>query len=524
MNTTRFFGVLFATLVSSPFSGALAGEPPRRAAGYAVEPEAVYQAIPSVPKVRAFLPAAVDLSNRMPPPGNQGPHSACSAWAVAYAARSYYASGQQQVTRLDAQSALSPAYVFNRLNKGSCDRAVSILDILTVIRDEGVVPSSEFPYDLENCRNQPSPALTRKAAAYRLTGWHRLETSEPDAIKGQIANGHPVILPLNLPTSFDRFEGSGVYNDRPDRNFPHAMVVVGYDDQRQAFRFMNSWDTDWGDGGFIWIDYRAYAAMQLERAYVIDLPPPERLPAPPAGSKLPQAAPLQPAPAVPVAKPLPMPQLASLDERIHQHLGKLSCADVQMSNQNGRLLLQGFAGKQDEIRHLYKALLAEPGVIDIQGEVALKPWPQCEVLLNFRQALGNRQGLRGSLNGASRQDSFLSGDQLRIDIVTPDFPAYLYVSYLQTSGEVVHLQWPADTARPMAPGSNLRLGQGNFTISPPFGDEAVIIIASAKPLFIGEKPRIRDDRDYLSEFRRAFEQSGQKRIEALMLPLRTMAR
>ena len=33
------------------------------------------------------------------------------------------------------------------------------------------------------------------------------------------------------------------------------MVVVGYDDAKQAFRIQNSWGRTWGDGGYGWFSY-----------------------------------------------------------------------------------------------------------------------------------------------------------------------------------------------------------------------------------------------------------------------------
>jgi hypothetical protein len=46
--------------------------------------------LPLVPAYRAFLPVSVDVTSHMPPAGRQGKLSSCTAWAVAYAARSYY--------------------------------------------------------------------------------------------------------------------------------------------------------------------------------------------------------------------------------------------------------------------------------------------------------------------------------------------------------------------------------------------------------------------------------------------------
>ena len=469
-------------------ASALAAEK-NRAIGFLAEPETAYRSIPQVQRARGFLPEAVDLSSRMPKPGDQGDFSSCTAWAVAYAARSYYAAGQAGVERLDTTAALSPAYVFNRLNGGQCTKPTSIMDALTLLRDEGVVPMRDFPYQESNCNQLPNSEQKRAASNFRIRNWSRLDTDDLDAVKTQIFNGHPVIVVLNLPKSFDRLRGNAVFDDRADRDFPHVMVAVGYDDRLQAFRLMNSWDTDWGDGGYVWVAYRAYSALKIDRAYVIDLPPPA-----PLENKIAVAPPVQP------TAPAPLPASAPVQV--------LSAKAPAPTKPDPQAAGQGCSQ---------------------QGKL---PWPQCEIELNFKTALAARRGLNAQLQSAG-DGVFKAGTSLGIELTTPDFPAYLYVSYLQASGDVVQLHWPGSNAgRPLAPGSRVTLGGGqggrpNYRIGPPFGQEAIVIVASASPLFFGEMPKMQDDRAYLSEFRRAFavrpaDGAGNRRIEAMVLPLLTV--
>ena len=47
------------------------------------------------------------------------------------------------------------------------------------------------------------------------------------------------------------------------------MVVVGYDDAKQAFRIQNSWGRSWGDGGYGWFSYEFWK-RNVTLGFVID--------------------------------------------------------------------------------------------------------------------------------------------------------------------------------------------------------------------------------------------------------------
>ena len=57
----------------------------------------------------------------------------------------------------------------------------------------------------------------------------------------------------------------------------HAMVLVGYDDHRHAFKVLNSRGRIWGDGGYGWIDFDFFRKV-VDEAFVakdaINGPPP----------------------------------------------------------------------------------------------------------------------------------------------------------------------------------------------------------------------------------------------------------
>lgn len=54
------------------------------------------------------------------------------------------------------------------------------------------------------------------------------------------------------------FDGRGVYAEGRNINNQatnHAVQIIGWDDNKQAWLIKNSWGTGWANGGFAWIKY-----------------------------------------------------------------------------------------------------------------------------------------------------------------------------------------------------------------------------------------------------------------------------
>ena len=106
------------------------------------------------------------------------------------------------------------------------------------------------------------------------------------------------------------------------------------------------------------------------------------------------------------------------------------------------------------------------------------------------------------------------GQSLILDVVAPDFPAHLQVDYYTADGNVVHLlPNPLETNGRVEPRAVRRLGDrksgGRFwTIGPPFGDELVVVVASALPLFTAPRPEAEAAADYLPELKRVLDTAG----------------
>jgi hypothetical protein len=568
----------------------------QRGKGYVREPDAVFRSFVTVPRYRAFLPEEVDLSSRFPVPGYQGSQSSCTAWAVGYAMRSYYEGLQRDWKFDSDDQKISPAYIYNRLHNfsGDCSDGIAISSALELLQRDGAPTLAVFPYSADNCARAPDPNALSVASAFRIRTWRALDPKKLDDAKGQINVGNPVAFGMDISKSFESLEANAIYDDTTSpRDGGHAMVLVGYSDRRQAFKLINSWGTDWGDKGFGWISYRALRELS-DRMFVMDVgpyfPPPAPVavitpPTPPAPSLVvvtpPEPTPVVVAPPVPPPSPAPVvvappapkppvitppappppkpvvtptpqppkpivmappkpepapvalvPAIAAVQKQVTARLSDVTCSRLEGSISAERAVrLRGFAGSADDLAKLQADLLAMPGVRRVESEARLYPWPQCEVFLNFSQALAERTGTTVRLGGGDGS-RFRDGDSLSIEVVTPSYPSYLYVSYLQASGEVAHLSWPEGRfPKALAPNTRITFGGGAtgqpvYRVGKPFGDEIIVVVASASPLFQDDLPETATDREYLTSFRKAFlvrpkGGGGQRIVSAVAVPLKT---
>lgn len=106
------------------------------------------------------------------------------------------------------------------------------------------------------------------------------EEKSLDWYKTQLAGGHEVAFGVRLDSD-DPNPKNDVWeiadNPRPDPKTwgGHAMLMVGYDDAKKAFRVKNSWGTGWADSGYVWFSYDFVTKGKVYEAAVVQsvLPP-----------------------------------------------------------------------------------------------------------------------------------------------------------------------------------------------------------------------------------------------------------
>ena len=228
----------------------------------------------------------IDLRPFCPRPKHQGQVSSCTGWATGYGAYSIaYAihnnwEGRQKVV---TDSAFSALFLYNQIREDfeNCDQGSHIDVALDFLEKSGNVPSREFDSRPNNCKRLPTDEEMQVAGKNRIKDWMTLFSSDAsarvkiDKTKLALAGRKPVVIAMRLRNNFSLLNSDSKFwlPMLGDTAFssPHAMVVVGFDDGKNAFEIMNSWGTSWGNDGFIWVKYSDFAE-HVRYAYVMTLP------------------------------------------------------------------------------------------------------------------------------------------------------------------------------------------------------------------------------------------------------------
>ncbi|WP_411765998.1 C1 family peptidase [Winogradskyella sp. A3E31] len=209
------------------------------------------------------LPEEFDLSSLLPPVGNQGRQGSCVSWAITY----YLKSFQERIESglpYSADRLMSPAYTYNQLSQGICEET-ALQSTLEILKQKGAVSIESFPYLDYSCNIQPTESQNIEAESNKITDYEYLSGENMVLeMKTLISNQTPIIISAFLDSEFGIVDEYGLTAYREHtvdysvQGGCHAMLVIGYSDEFNAFKVVNSWGEDWGDDGYIWIDYLAF--------------------------------------------------------------------------------------------------------------------------------------------------------------------------------------------------------------------------------------------------------------------------
>ncbi|MEW6278716.1 MAG: C1 family peptidase [Candidatus Eremiobacterota bacterium] len=214
----------------------------------------------------------------LPPVQNQGQLMSCAAFGIAYSLISHVA-GQGQRDLSQAVNQCSPGYMYRiaiqKLNQ-TCEANQKFggtfsSDYFDTAVFFGGASLQAVGYPGPNldpvaqCRFiQAIDTSGRADPRFAIGSWTSLNPKDPDRIKGYLESGQILAVAVQVPENMSTFSGSGVFHGSGRSIGGHIMALIGYDDQRQAFRLQNSWSTGWGDEGYLWMAYSTFQTIATE--------------------------------------------------------------------------------------------------------------------------------------------------------------------------------------------------------------------------------------------------------------------
>jgi C1A family cysteine protease len=210
-------------------------------------------------RVTSFVetPSKVDLRPEMPPVWNQGELGSCTAQAAGAAF--------QYVQMKLKQDAWTPSRLMiyymeremeNTINE---DAGAMIRDGVKVLTKYGVAPEALWPYNISKFTKKPPASVYKVASYHQVLSYARVDQTA-NAMEQVLAKGYPIIFGFAVFESFETPDvartGMMVMPKKKDKDLGgHAVLIVGYDREKQHFIVRNSWSEKWGDKGHFYMPY-----------------------------------------------------------------------------------------------------------------------------------------------------------------------------------------------------------------------------------------------------------------------------
>lgn len=218
----------------------------------------------SVSRVQSAV-KLVDLRDQCPPVYDQGALSSCTANAIG-------AAYEFDEMKEKEPHIFTPSRLFIYYNERKIENSIpedcgaELRNGIKTINRDGVCPESLWDYIPAKFATEPSKEAYENAKHHKCVQYKRV-IQDLLQLKQCLIEGFPFVFGMQIYDSFESDEvGKSGIVPMPDTVKEthlggHAVVCVGFDENKKHFICRNSWGASWGDKGYFYLPY-AYMSNQ----------------------------------------------------------------------------------------------------------------------------------------------------------------------------------------------------------------------------------------------------------------------
>ncbi len=196
----------------------------------------------------------------LPPVRHQGNCGSCWAFSAVSAFEVSQAYLNGVFHDFSEQSMLNCAVTSLGKEAGNCSGGWPH-NVYDFVGRSGPATEAQVPY-VSQKRDCASNTLTAYTGVTYAPIDPQTVRADPSKLKNALCQYGSISTIVPATNAFNSYIG-GVFKE-PNvtywDNNAHAVVLVGWDDEKRAWLLRNSWGVGWGEAGYMWVDYETYAA------------------------------------------------------------------------------------------------------------------------------------------------------------------------------------------------------------------------------------------------------------------------
>ena len=260
-NASMIVAIAITPSITMTLDGLEVGAPELRGYGGVNEPEMTEGDANTPPFYTegGELPGSFRLNgDGFPYVGNQGTYPTCTGWAIAHGAMAYQLWKNvidcPVLAYFDPEAnELSGPYLWAHTDSyENCDKGVSINNALVEAKTNGTCLLRSYPRPVCEDPDFDNPNKKAEAARFKISKAGRISPTVQNIKTQLVVYQLPVIIAIWPDIKFQTWDSDvWTWSGAPLRDenlnpISHAVVIVGYDDERGAFLVRNSWGQQWG--------------------------------------------------------------------------------------------------------------------------------------------------------------------------------------------------------------------------------------------------------------------------------------